>query len=140
MSRLDLQSPLLATPSGTLTVASAQDASVQVVPLEVCTPLTAVMVHGPITGVINTPYAFTATVGPVNASPPITYTWSPAPQSGQKTPISVYTWSTTGTQTIQITAENCGGFDSATHEIDIRALEEVSALYLPLILRNVPTN
>jgi ligand-binding sensor domain-containing protein len=137
-SSLDLGTPLLATPSGTLTMASDQDTEIQVVPLKVCTPLTDVVIHGPSQGITNTTYTFTATISPEDTSPPIIYTWSPRPQSGQETPISVYTWSTTGTQRIQITAENCGGLDSATHEINISALEEVSALYLPLVLRNVP--
>jgi hypothetical protein len=58
---------------------------------------------------------------PVTATTPITYTWSPMPDSGQGTPLAVYTWSTTGTQMVSATAENCGGSASDLVMVNIRS-------------------
>ncbi|RLC81610.1 MAG: hypothetical protein DRI61_03640, partial [Chloroflexi bacterium] len=50
-------------------------------------------------------------------STPITYTWSPEPESGQGTASATYTWATTGTKAITVTAENCGGVATATYTL-----------------------
>ncbi|RLC61373.1 MAG: hypothetical protein DRI48_10835, partial [Chloroflexi bacterium] len=100
-------------------------------------PLTSVVITGPTTGVIETPYVFTATVAPLDATEPITYTWTPPPLpgslllSGQS--VATYTWSTVGDHTITVTAENCGGYGTDAHTIHI---SEQHRIYLPLILRN----
>ncbi len=91
--------------------------------------LTGVSIDGPVEGRANTSYVFTATVAPVTATPPITYTWVPTPSGGQGTPMAIYTWSTAGTKTITVTAENTGGSATDSHQIGI-AYE----VYLPLVL------
>jgi hypothetical protein len=60
-----------------------------------------------------------AEVSPVDASTPVTYTWTPDPSSGQDTSTAVYNWDTLGTRTITVTAENDGGSATATHAITI---------------------
>ncbi len=83
-------------------------------------PLTNVSISGPASGYTNTAYIFSASLAPANATPPITYTWSPAPQSGQGTASATYQWNTTGAKTITLTAENCGGVPrQATHLVTI---------------------
>jgi RHS repeat-associated protein len=86
-------------------------------------PLTGVTIHGPDLGTTDTPVAFSATISPTSATPPISYTWSPEPDAGQGTANVTYIWGTTGTYTIQVGAENGGGggagIVSDTHTITI---------------------
>jgi uncharacterized repeat protein (TIGR01451 family) len=82
-------------------------------------PLTGVSVSGPGSGYTSTLYTFTAVVAPADATLPITYTWSPEPDAGQSSATASYTWTTSGTQVITLTAENCGGNDTVTHTITI---------------------
>jgi hypothetical protein len=80
-------------------------------------PVTGVNISGPETGTIDTAYDFTAMVSPLDASTPITYTWSPEPVSGQGTAIASFSWSTPGIKTITVTAANSGGSATGTHTI-----------------------
>ncbi len=84
-----------------------------------CIPLTGVAISGPANGLINRAYTFNAVITPTDASRPITYTWSPAPTAGQGTASASYTWPVSGTQTITLRVENCGGVFTATHTIRI---------------------
>ena len=95
-------------------------------------PLQGVSISGPTTGYTDTAHGFVATIFPLNATAPITYTWAPEPQGGQGTANVTYTWATTGTHTLTVTAMNCGGVATATHTI---VLAQKHALYLPLVLR-----
>jgi uncharacterized repeat protein (TIGR01451 family) len=84
-------------------------------------PLSEVIINGPTTGTLNTPYIFTATISPSGATPPITYTWSPLPDSGQGTAIVTYTWPTTGIKTIIVTATNTSGVATDSHDVALSA-------------------
>jgi len=84
-----------------------------------CIPLTGVAISGPANGLINRAYTFNAVITPTDASRPINYTWSPAPTAGQGTASASYTWPVSGTQTITLRVENCGGTFTATHTIRI---------------------
>ncbi len=102
-----------------------------------CTALTEAGITGPTSGYTGTQYAFTAAITPANASTPITYTWSPAPASGQGSATARYTWATLGVKTVTLTAQNCGGSDTATHDITLNARPVADHfVYLPLVLRN----
>jgi hypothetical protein len=92
--------------------------------------VTGVSIDGPITGTVGTDHIFAATVGPLDASTPITYTWSPEPISGQGTSAAAYRWSTFGGKTITVTAVNAGGSAVDDHVIDIW-----EGVYLPLVFR-----
>jgi len=102
-----------------------------------CYALTDVDITGPVTGTTGTAYVFTATVAPPTATLPITYTWSPEPDAGQSNPVVTYTWTTTGTKAISVTAENCGGVVSDTHTIII-ATPPSTYIYLPLVVKDYP--
>ena len=91
------------------------------VTLNIHIPLDSVTLAGPTSGAINATYAFTASISPVTATTPITYTWSPAPISGQGTVNASYTWATTGTKTITVTAQNPVNTVTNTHVIVISA-------------------
>ncbi len=86
-----------------------------------CEPLTAVGITGPPSGQTDTPYTFTGIVTPTNATPPLTFTWMPAPSSGQGTLAAAYRWAMAGVYTLTLRAEHCGGVLTATHRIDITA-------------------
>ena len=82
-------------------------------PVSVCTPLLDVTIHGPTAGYTGT-YNFAALVEPLQATPPITYFWAPQPSGsavlpGGSSSVVTYTWDTTGTKVITVTAVNCAG-------------------------------
>ncbi|MDY7077986.1 MAG: hypothetical protein SXV54_13810, partial [Chloroflexota bacterium] len=89
--------------------------------------LTGVTVTGPVTGLVDTSYTFTATVSPPTATTPIRYEWQTTDgQSSETTKGGSYnkvhfTWAATGTKTIVVTATNAGGPVTATHTITISA-------------------
>jgi uncharacterized repeat protein (TIGR01451 family) len=84
-------------------------------------PLSDVGISGPTGGYADTVYTFTAVITPFDATEPITYTWTPEPDSGQGMTGATYSWATTGAQVITITAENCGGVVTGVHTIVISA-------------------
>lgn len=65
------------------------------------------------------PVTFTAFIFPVNATPPILYTWEPTPAAGQGTAQAVYYWMNAGTYVITVTVSNCGGQVKDNLEITI---------------------
>ncbi len=85
---------------------------------------TTVTIGGPTAGMVNTTYTFTATVSPVTATLPITYVWQAIEQppitstSGLSHTIP-FTWNTTGTKAITVTAMNTQGTATGTHVITI---------------------
>jgi hypothetical protein len=101
----------------------------------VCKAISSVNITGPTGGYTDTLYAFTADHTPPGASTPITYTWSPEPDAGTGVVVS-YAWATTGTKTIIVTAENCGGSAMDSHTIAIKTKGRYR-IYLPLILKSL---
>ncbi len=101
----------------------------------VCLPLSEVTITGPATGTVGIAYDFTAVITPTGASSPMTYTWTPEPDAGQSSAVVTYTWMTTGSQVITVTAENCGGVADDSHVIVLSASPHWH-VYLPLVLRN----
>ncbi len=100
-----------------------------VIAYHTCTaPLTGVSINGATSGVTGTQYTFTPVPVPANPTAPITYTWrvsdlvcggshQPLCPTGATLP---YTFTTTGTKTITVTAQNCGGATYVdTHQIVI---------------------
>jgi hypothetical protein len=113
--------------------------SIEIDPLpDTClSPVTGVSISGAATGYVGTRYDFTAAVMPSDATEPLNYTWSPAPDSGQGTASVSYQWNLAGTHTISLTATNCGGSVFDAHTIQIQSEGEIDTyIYLPLVLRN----
>jgi hypothetical protein len=94
-------------------------------------PLTGVSIAGPTSGFVGFPYDFAASVQPSNATLPITFTWTPLPGNGQGTPSATYSWTTSGTQTITVSAANCGG--SASDEYTITIRDRITASVEPTV-------
>ncbi len=104
-------------------------------------PPSSVIITGPITGVVQTSYIFTATVSPAEATPPITYTWQATDQSlvihigGGLTNTISFAWSVTGTKTITVTAANDADIVTDTYDITIEASDN-QPVYLPIITKS----
>ncbi len=87
-------------------------------------PLQGVTIGGLDQGNIGESLPFTATVSPVDASTPITYTWEASSQTpvqhvgGAIDPVS-FTWDEVGTKAITVTASNAGGEVVNTHFVTI---------------------
>lgn len=109
------------------------------VPSDCAVPLTDVTVSGPDSGQTSATYTFTASPVPSNATPPITYFWFPEPDSGQGTASASYTWTTPGTKSVAVNAQNCGGSAADVQSISISSAGPGPApsgdVYLPLIVR-----
>jgi len=97
-------------------------------------PLDDVAIDGTQAGTINTAYNFSAIASPPNAYKPITYTWSPAPNSGQG-PVVTYTWTTTGIKVFSVVATNAANNAvTGTHVVAIDFSPK--KVYLPSVLRD----
>ncbi len=90
-------------------------AEVPCTPTVVTVPPASVAIAGPTEGGLGQTYPFTATVSPPNATPPLTYTWSPAPTTGQGTATARYQWETTGPKTVSVAVVGSGETVTATH-------------------------
>ncbi len=78
-----------------------------------------VTIGGATSGEINQTYPFTATASPGTIVPAPSYTWEPAPGSGQGTTQASYQWAGIGTKTITVTVSNAIGTVQDTHQIQI---------------------
>jgi len=108
-------------------------------------PPTEVTIAGPTTGITQTVYAFDATVSPITATLPITYTWQATNQSsvthtGSDLDDTIsFIWNVTGTQTITVTAANAGGAAANIRSITINEPSQGPdnfPVFLPLVIRN----
>ncbi len=102
-------------------------------------PLSGVSTSGPTEGTVNAAYIFTATVSPVTATLPITFTW----QASGQAPVThtgnglsdwvTYTWplQKAGRQVITATAMNAASVVTSIHTLTIAA----HRVYLPLVLK-----
>jgi hypothetical protein len=86
-----------------------------------CYPATSVTIGGAVEGVTGQSYTWNASILPVTATPPITYSWQAtgqAPTSGSSASAS-YSWATPGVNAITVTVENCGSTVADTHQVTI---------------------
>jgi len=106
--------------------------------INVSVPPASVVITGPANGIVQSSYTFTATVSPVTTTLPITYVWqasgqSPVTPAGSPshTDAVTFTWSTTGTQTITVTAMNAGGSVTSTYTVTLYPVQ----VYLPVVMK-----
>jgi hypothetical protein len=99
-------------------------------------PLTSVTISGPAASRTGQTDAYTAEVTPVQGIGPVTYTWSPKPETGQGTSRASYTWHATGTHTLSVRATNAAG--TAVNDTQLVVVKEGSwTLYMPAIERGI---
>jgi RHS repeat-associated protein len=103
-------------------------------------PLESAAIDGPTAGYTDTLYGFTAVITPVGATAPITYTWSPEPDTGQGMASASYEWASAGVYTITLTVENCGGPVSDTHTVAIESPPPVCPHPLESVAIDGPTD
>jgi len=89
---------------------------------------------GPVSGMIDSAYTFTATVEPVSTTLPITLTWTASDQMDVTVVLTdtlmdaaAFAWDTPGEKVIVVTAENSAGTAVVTHTITITEVEPVVA-------------
>ncbi|MCC6167293.1 MAG: DUF11 domain-containing protein [Caldilineaceae bacterium] len=82
-------------------------------------PVAAVALSGPSASQRGIVQVFTAQAAPWGATPPITYTWSPPPETGQGTDTATYRWAAVGRYTVSVRAENCGGSATDSRTVQV---------------------
>jgi len=99
-----------------------------------CVGVTDVSIDGPAVAFTDTLTTFTAGVVPTAATAPITYTWSPEPESGQGTATAAYRWHTPGNYAIGLVVQNCSRDTAAdTHTITVTDVR--LNVYLAVVLK-----
>jgi len=94
---------------------------------------TQVTLQGPQLGVVNKLYTYTTTIFPYNVTLPVTYTWTPEPVLGQNTTQAAFTWTTGGTQTVEVAVSNPYGVVQDTSEIEIYTVPESIVIQGPTV-------
>jgi uncharacterized repeat protein (TIGR01451 family) len=56
---------------------------------------------------------------PLNASIPVTYTWTPEPETGQGFPNAAFRFDEAGEHLVSVQVENCGAFAAAVQTVRI---------------------
>lgn len=78
-----------------------------------------VTLTGPGTGLVDELLLYTTAVSPLNASIPITYTWTPEPETGQGFPNAAFRFSEAGDYLVAVQVENCGAFAAGIQPVRI---------------------
>lgn len=104
-----------------------------------CQGVSQVQITGPETGSTTLPQVFAAQAAPLTATVPLTYTWQASElateiHSSGLVDMVAFTWTTTGTKSITVTVENCGGVATDTHSI-VLSPRTLIPIYLPLALQ-----
>lgn len=95
------------------------------------TPLDGVEIVGPTEVYVGFPVPYYAETDPPSIVQPVTYTWTPAPNLGQGTPFVEYTWASTGTHIVTVSAESCGNVVSNT--LAVLARSEITGTVYPTV-------
>ncbi len=82
-------------------------------------PVQGVTIRGPSSTQTGVPVALEAFVLPANATPPLTFVWSPTPAAGQGTAKAHYYWQEPGRYQVQVSVSNCGGSVSNSLTISV---------------------
>jgi Tol biopolymer transport system component len=119
--------PVTGTTSILLTATNCAGSTAGDHTIEIIVPLSTVTVDGPDNGLSDASYEFTATISPVLATTPVSYTWLPQPGSGQGSAHASYSWSSGGLKTVTVLANSIGGTVLDDHLITIYVpLDEVT--------------
>jgi uncharacterized repeat protein (TIGR01451 family) len=78
-----------------------------------------VLLSGPGAGLVDELLVLTTSLFPLDASIPVTYTWTPEPEAGQGFPNAAFRFDEAGEHLISVQVENCGAFAAAVHSVQI---------------------
>lgn len=116
----------------TITVVATQSSGEPVTATKVITVtpilLTEVEITPPTVVTVDEPATFRSRIAPNNATRPLSYTWSPEPDSGQGDSQASYTFETAGTQTVTLVVQGPGNIVSDTVTVEVQAGEPGIAL------------
>jgi hypothetical protein len=82
-------------------------------------PLKDVSISGPSETQTGVPVDLEAVIAPPDATPPLTFVWTPKPAAGQGTAKATYYWQEPSTYNVQVVASNCGGTVTTTHRVAV---------------------
>jgi len=126
----------------TVTATHAEGAVSDIHLITIHAPPLAVDVAGPPTGTLGVACAFTATVHPLTATLPLTYAWQatgqpPLTHVSGLSDVVTFTWHTSGTQALTVTAMNAGGAVAGTYAVTIHdaPLNPWTHIYLPVVIK-----
>ena len=110
------------------------------------TPLTNVTIDGATFTAPNESIIFEAAIAPLDATQPVTYTWSttdhaPITHLDNLSDTIAFNWTMTGTKTITVTAENAGSIVTDTHTIIVTDLvngEDLIVVGAPQLVTPLP--
>lgn len=120
---------------GVLTIYTESEASSPVPPSNVA-------ISGPSDAKTDIKYTFTASVSPATASQPITYIWEVTGKptkshTGGLSDTATFTWESTGTSNVKVTARNTAGETLDSHAVSVEVSEKN---FLPtMLLHGNPT-
>lgn len=88
------------------------------------TPLQTLVIDGPVSGLLDTPYHFTASAGPPQAGPTITYQWQATDQAAVEHTTGFidtqdYSWGSVGEKLITVLASDSNSQVQDTHTVSI---------------------
>ncbi|MCJ7661847.1 MAG: S8 family serine peptidase [Anaerolineales bacterium] len=87
-------------------------------------PVSGVALSGSEEGIVNTDYVYTSEITPITPTEPISYTWSPEPNSGQSTAAATYNWQTAGEKFVYLSVENCESFAGDVRSVKIKTTDQ----------------
>jgi hypothetical protein len=114
-----------------------------------CQPAEGAQISGPPVWVIGRPASYRAEAEPITTSPPISFAWDTGRSfgtagnfsfveiAGASSLTATYSWATTGTYTLTVTATNPCGQAQGSYSVRVLA-EWPYKFYLPLVPRNDP--
>ncbi len=90
-------------------------------------PPTAVTIDGPMAGLVGDSHTLTATIRPIDATQPITYTWratghTPVTHVGGSSDTIILAWDSPGQRTITVTVTNAGGTATSAHTLVVNGI------------------
>ncbi len=104
--------------------------TLEVTVFQPCTALSGAEIDGPTSLFAGETGMYTVTLTPITATLPISITWN----NGVTDTHSSYSWTEAGLQTVEVTAENCGGPVSASLEVEVAAVVPTSfPVWMPLV-------
>jgi uncharacterized repeat protein (TIGR01451 family) len=74
---------------------------------------------GESSGLVDELLLFSTAVSPLDATAPLTYTWTPEPETGQGFPNAAYRFDQAGEYVISVQVSNCGAFAAAVQTVQI---------------------
>jgi hypothetical protein len=97
------------------------------------------VISGPTKGLVQSGISFAVLANPITVTLPITYVWqatrqTPVVKTGDLVNNTTFTWNTTGTQTITVTAFSAAGsIGQSNHAVSIVPVTD--RVFLPLVSR-----